>query len=157
MMGLRGVAALRTMCRAAGVVWLLWAPCHDSELRCLMKSAMALAGEIADRREPRVPVDLLANIASGARREMAVVSSLSPRGAFVEMNDPLPVGTSLRIEMDMPQDRFRGFARVVHVQQDDPSRPHEPSGMGVSFFGSDRDTERILRKAVKELEVRYLP
>jgi diguanylate cyclase (GGDEF)-like protein len=148
---------LRTKIREAGVDWVLWAPFNDVELRCLMKSAMALSGEMADRREPRVPVELLANIASGNRRETAVVSSLSPRGAFVEMNDPLPVGTSLRIEMGMPQDRFRGFARVVHVQREDTNQPYEPSGMGISFFGSDRDTERILRKAVKELEARYLP
>ena len=147
----------RTAIREAGVDWVLWAPFNDTELRCLLKSAMSLSGELADRREPRVPVDLTANIASGTRREVAVVSSLSPHGAFVETSDPLPVGTSLRIEMDMPNDRFRGFARVVHVRQEDPSQPHEPSGMGVRFFGADRDTERILRKAVKELEARYLP
>ena len=59
--------------------------------------------------------------------------------------------------MEMPQDPFRGFARVVHCEAGDPARPAEPSGMGVVFFGSDRDTERVLRKAVKELERRYLP
>ncbi len=148
---------VRSTIRESGVDWVLWVPFNDTELRCLLKSAMALSCEIADRREPRVPVDLTASISSGNRREVAVVSSLSPRGAFVETSDPLPVGSSLRVEMDMPHDRFRGFARVVHVQQEDPARPHEPSGMGVSFFGSDRDTERILRKAVKELEARYLP
>jgi hypothetical protein len=57
----------------------------------------------------------------------------------------------------MAGDRFRGFARVVHVQQEDPDRPYEPSGMGVPFFGADRQTEEILRKAVEELEARYLP
>jgi diguanylate cyclase (GGDEF)-like protein len=155
--GERAEEDVRTTIREAGVDWVLWAPFNDVELRCLMKSAMALSGEIADRREPRVPVELIANISSGTRRETAVVSSLSPRGAFIEISDPLPVGTSLRIEMAMPQDRFRGFARVVHVQHEDATRPYEPSGMGVSFFGSDRDTERILRKAVKELEGRYLP
>ena len=148
---------VRGAIREAGVDWVLWAPFNDVGLRSLRKGAMALSGEIADRREPRVPVDLIANIASGTRREVAVVSSLSPRGAFIEMNDPLPVGCSLRIEMDVLHDHFRGFARVVPVQQEDPKRPHEPIGVGVIFFGSDRDAGRFLRKAVKELEARYLP
>ena len=86
-----------------------------------------------------------------------MVSSLSPRGAFIETSAPSPVGSSLKIEMEMAGDRFRGFARVVHVQQEDPDRPYEPSGMGVLFFGADRQTEEILRKAVEELEARYLP
>lgn len=147
----------RVALREAGVDWVLWAPFNDAELRCLMKSAMTLSREIATRREPRVPVDLVASISSGQRREVVVVSSLSPRGAFIEMNDPLPVGSSLRIEMEMPGDHFRGFARVVHAEREDASASPEPSGMGVTFFGSDRDTDRILRKAVKELESRYLP
>jgi diguanylate cyclase (GGDEF)-like protein len=143
--------------REAGVDWVLWAPFNDTELRCLVKSAMTLPHEVADRREPRVPVDMVASLAFGATREIAVVSSLSAHGAFIETNDPRPVGSTMRIELDLLQDRFRGFARVVHAQEDDPDNPHEPSGMGVSFFGSDRDTERILRKAVSELGARYLP
>jgi diguanylate cyclase (GGDEF)-like protein len=143
--------------REAGVDWVLWAPFNDAELRCLMRSAMVLSLQVADHREPRVPVDLVATISSGKRREVAVVSSLSPRGAFIEMNDPPPLGSSLRIEMEMPSDHFRGFARVVHTKREGDSQALEPSGMGVAFFGSDRDMERILRKAVKELESRYLP
>jgi hypothetical protein len=73
------------------------------------------------------------------------------------MNDPPPRGSSLRIEMELPSDHFRGFARVVHTKREDDSQAPEPSGMGAAFFGSDSDAERILRKAVKELESRYLP
>lgn len=154
MIGERPDDERRTEIREAGVDWVLWAPFNDAELRCLMKSAMF---QVADHREPRVPVDLVATISSGKRRELVVVSSLSPRGAFIEMNDPPPLGSSLRIDMDMPSDHFRGFARVVHTKHEEDSQAPEPSGMGVAFFGSDHDTERILRKAVKELESRYLP
>jgi diguanylate cyclase (GGDEF)-like protein len=147
----------RTQIREAGVNWVLWAPYNDAEIRYVMKSAMALRRDLVDRREIRVPVDLIANIWSGNRREVAVVSSLSARGAFIELSAPLPKGNSLRIEMDLPGDRFRGFARVVHVNPDDPDRPDDPSGVGVTFYASDRDSERILRKAISELEARYLP
>jgi hypothetical protein len=110
-----------------------------------------------ERREIRVPVDLIANIWSGDRREVTVISSLSPRGAFIELSEPLSQGSSLRIEMELGADRFRGFARVVHVHEEDPDRPNDPSGVGVAFYGIDRDEERLLRKAISELKSRYLP
>ncbi|MBW2385433.1 MAG: EAL domain-containing protein [Deltaproteobacteria bacterium] len=149
--------ATRQKFRDAGVDWVLWAPFNDAELRYVVKSGMARREDLIDRREVRVPVDLIANIWSGERREVAVVSSLSPRGAFIELSEPLRMGSSLRIEMDLAGDRFRGFARVVHVHAEDADQPNEPSGVGVTFYGADRDEERLLRKAISELESRYLP
>jgi diguanylate cyclase (GGDEF)-like protein len=141
--------------RAANVDWVLWAPFNDAELRYVVRSAMARKGNLATRHEIRVPVDITANVWSGDRREMAVVSSLSSRGAFIELSEPLERDSTLRLEMDLGGDRFRGFARVVHVHPEDPERPNEPSGIGVSFYGTDRDEDRLLRKAIGELEARY--
>jgi len=143
--------------RKAGVDWVLWAPFNDAELRSVVKNAMIRREDLVARREARVPVDLIANIWTGGRREVAVVSSLSPRGAFIELTEPLEMSSSLRIEIDLGTDRLRGFARVVHVQTDDPERPNDPSGVGVTFYGVQRDEERLLRKAVSELHARYLP
>jgi diguanylate cyclase (GGDEF)-like protein len=147
----------RDRIRESGVSWVLWAPYNDGEIRYVIKSAMALRRDLIDRREIRVPVDIVANIWSGPRREVTVVSSLSPRGAFIELSEPLPSGSSLRIEMELPGNRFRGFARVAYERHDDPDQPATPSGVGVTFYGVDRDAERILRKAISELEARYLP
>jgi diguanylate cyclase (GGDEF)-like protein len=155
--GERPEDAARLRIREAGVDWVLWAPFNDAELRYVIRSAMTLREDLAKRRVVRVPVDLTAKITAGDRREMSVLSSLSAGGAFVEMSDPLRYGSSLRIEINLGRDRFRGFARVVHVQAEDPDRPNEPSGVGIAFHGVDRDDERLLRKAVSELESRYLP
>jgi hypothetical protein len=155
--GERPEDALRLDFRHAGVDWVLWSPFDDAELRYVMKSAMALREDLVERRDVRVPVDLIANIWSGDRQDVAVVSSLSPRGAFIELSNPLPEGSSLRIELEIGPDRFRGFARVVHVRTEDPARPNHPSGIGVTFYGSNRDEDRILRKAISERECRYLP
>jgi diguanylate cyclase (GGDEF)-like protein len=156
-MGERPEEPARRAMREVGVDWVLWAPFNDAELRYVVKSAMALRGELSERREVRVPVDLVANIQSGDRREVAVVSTLSARGAFVEMSDPLAYGSSLRIQIALGHDSVRAFARVVHVAEADPSRPGDPSGVGVAFYGFDRNEERLLRKAVSELRMRYLP
>jgi hypothetical protein len=135
---------------------VLWAPFNDAELRYVVKSAMATRQDLMDRREVRVPVDLVANVWTGEKRELAIVSSLSPRGAFIELDDTPPVGTSMRIEMEVAGDRFRGFARAVHAHEEDPDS-NEPGGVGVVFYGTSRDEERLLRKAISELESRYQP
>lgn len=149
--------ATRALIRQAEVDWVLWAPHNDAEIRYVVKSAMALERELINRRDIRVPVDLVANIWSGSRREVAVVSSLSPRGAFIELSTPLAKGSSLRIEIELAGDRFRGFARVASVNSDDADRPEDPSGVGVTFYGLDRQSAVTLRKAISELEARYEP
>jgi hypothetical protein len=55
----------------------------------------------------------------------------------------------------LPSDRFRWFARVASVNPDDPERYEDPSGIGVTFYGLDRQSELTLRKAISELEARY--
>ena len=112
---------------------------------------MALPEDIAERREARVPVDFVAKIRNQPSRAVAVVSSLSVHGAFIELSDPPAVGSQLKIEIDLLHDQFRGFARVVYLQ------PDEPSGIGVTFYGTSRDDERMLHKTVKEIEARYRP
>lgn len=157
MIGERPEEARQRAIRQAGVDGVLWAPFDDAEIRYVMKTAMALRDEQAERRELRVPVDLVAKLQTGDRREMAVISTLSAGGAFVEVSEPFEQGQSLRIEIDLGSDMVRTFARVVYVQQPDPDRPGEPSGVGVVFYGLDRNEERLLRKAVGERQLRYQP
>jgi len=149
--------ARRLELREMGVDWVLWAPFNDAELRYVAKRAMTLREDLVARAEIRVPVDLTASVWSGERREVAVVSSLSAGGAFIELSEPFEEGDSLRIDLDLGSDHFRGFARVVHVQIEDPDQPSETSGVGVRFYGTERDEQRLLRKAVTELQSRYLP
>jgi diguanylate cyclase (GGDEF)-like protein len=149
--------AVRLKMRSAGVDWVLWAPFDDVELRYVTKSAMTVREPLENRRGVRVPVDLIANVKCRERKELSVVSSLSTRGAFLEMSEPFPFGSSLRIDIDLGGDRFRGFARVIHVQPEDPDQPSEPSGVGVTFYGAERDEMALLRKTISEIESRYLP
>jgi len=143
--------------REAGASGVLWAPFDDAELRYLVKTALADTRDIVERREPRVPVDLVANLRRDDRRETVVVSSLSPRGAFVEMANPLPAGSQFRLDFELDGGLFRGFARVVYQQLEDPEQPATPSGMGVAFYGTDRAMQQMLLRAVKAREAKYLP
>ena len=83
------------------------------------------------------------------------MSSLWVRGAFVEMSSPLAQGKSLRIEIDLGGDWVRGFARVAHSSR---PTPRVRASRAASVWSSTASTNRrLLRKAVGELQLRYMP
>ena len=155
-LGVEPDAKRKAEIRKAGADWVLWAPFDDEELRFLVKCAMALPAEVSERKNVRFPINLMASLRMGTRREVAVISSLSERGAFIEMKELPGVGAQLRVEFDLGNERFRGFARVVYQQREDSERVYRVPGVGVVFFGCDRDAERLLREVVKECRARYM-
>ena len=148
---------LRARLRSLGVSAVLWAPFDDLELAFVLKSALAASEDLSRRREIRVPVDLTARLKSGKRREVAVLSSLSRRGAFIELSDPLAKGELIQLEFELGSTPFRFFAEVVHVETESSECPFPNSGNGVVFYGAERGSERELVKAIGERASRYLP
>jgi CheY-like chemotaxis protein len=150
-------AAQRAAIREAGVSSVLWAPFDDEELRFLVKSALSMP-EGGVRDEKRVPLNQMATLRVDNRRESALLSSLSVRGAFFETANPPPVGTRLRIDFELAPDHFRLFGEVRYRQLEEASEGEEGSGgVGVTFYGVEEDAEHALRKAVEERAARYLP
>ena len=129
---------VRARLRSSGVSAVLWAPFDDTELTFVLKSAIAARGDLARRREIRVPIDVTARLRSGDRREVAVLSSLSQRGAFIELSDPLRKGELIQLEFELASMQFRFFAEVVHRETDDSDCPFPNSGNGVVFYGAER-------------------
>jgi hypothetical protein len=149
--------AWRSPLREAGVTWVLWAPFDDNELRFLVSSAMARPESLSARKDTRIPANLSVWIRAGSRRDVGVLSNLSARGAYIELAEPLPVGASMRIEFELPPERFRLFARVVHSAPDANGSPLLRGGVGVCFDPIDNDTARLIRETVEERAARYLP
>lgn len=150
-------ASMRSRLRKLGEVCVLWSPFDDTELAFVLKAALTPRAKLARRLDVRVPINLTVKLQIGQRKEIVVLSSLSTNGAFLEISDPLPVGTSIRIGFNLPSDSFSCFARVLYYAEEDPECPFSNSGVGVSFFSVDRTTELGLRKAVDERASRYLP
>ncbi|MFT5442642.1 MAG: diguanylate cyclase (GGDEF)-like protein [Myxococcota bacterium] len=148
---------IRAELREIGVDWALWSPFSDTELRYVVSSAMSPRDNTPHRSEARIPVDLMANVWCGGRREVAVVSTLSPRGAFIEVSEPMRKGSSMRIEIELAGEQYRGFARVAYVRTDESQRTYEPTGVGVTFYGTDREEDQLIRKAISDIEARFHP
>jgi len=72
---------------------------------------------------------------------------LSPRGAFIEMDDLLPVGTAFQLEFSMSDWPVSIRARVVYLVASDAGGPEQPKGVGVVFLDRDRETgDRIFEE-----------
>jgi len=151
-------AAQREALRKAGVHRVLWSPLDDGELRYWLSSAMALPTDVSDRASARVPANLMAWLRVGSRRIVGVVSNLSATGAFIELDDPPPMGDSLRIEFELPPTRARLFCKVVHSRPAEVTGGFEqPAGVGVEFQWVDRETADLIRSAVEERAARCVP
>lgn len=149
---------IRERIRKAGARQVLWTPIDDSELRFVVNSSMAFPDELARRQGTRVPANLLAAVQVGRRRESAVVGNLSVRGAFLEMPDPPPLASVVRIEFSLVGGVLALTGRVRHRQTSSPRLPAFASpGAGVVFEAPTRASEAALVDFVESRASRYRP
>jgi hypothetical protein len=96
------------------------------------------------RRSPRVPFIASAEIIDleSDTRLPARTGDLSEHGCYIDMINPLPLGTSIRVRIAHDQQSFAATAAVVYSQT--------PLGMGVVFRGVESDQESTLRKWLTE-------
>jgi hypothetical protein len=144
--------------RQSGARWVLWTPFEDTELRFLVRAAMPLEHSSVRRDDLRIPLDAMAWIRAGARREVGVLSSLSRRGAFIEMTDPPEEEASVKLEFELPVGRISTFARVIH-QQINAAADNDicAGGIGVSFYGLEPASKFAIRDLVEENAAKYMP
>jgi hypothetical protein len=140
-----------------GPVWSLRIPFDDAELSFVADAALSKGrgNKFLDRN--RVPIHLLAWTRVGDLTGHGVISLLSPRGAFVEMDDALPVGTAFQLEFSLADWPVSIRARVVYLVGSDAEGLGQPMGVGVVFLGCDRETGDRIFEEVEKRSARYTP
>ena len=86
-----------------------------------------------------------------------VISSLSPRGAFIEMEHPYSVGTAFQLEFSLEEWPISLRARVVYLREDRTGESQSAAGVGVVFLNCDRETGDRILEEVQKRSARYLP
>jgi hypothetical protein len=154
--GVRPSGERQAAIRAGGVSLALWAPVGDGEIEYVLAAAAAQKQPPAQRRMLRVPMDSAAWVRAGSQTESAVLTSLSPKGAFVETSGSVDVGRPIRLEFELPTGRVRTFANVANVR---PLEEGSSSGAGIDvvFYDLDAETEARIQEAVDERCSRYRP
>lgn len=96
------------------------------------------------RRSARVPFVASAEITAleTETRLPARTGDLSQHGCYMDMINPLPLGTAVRVEIVHGQRSFHAMAGVVYSQT--------PLGMGLVFSEVDANHEAVLQSWLNE-------
>jgi len=140
-----------------GPVWSLRIPFDDTELGFVAEAALSNESGADFLERHRVPVHLMAWTRSGDVTGHGVISSLSPRGAFIEMDDLLPVGTAFQLDFSLSEWPVSLRARVVYLKGSDANGSVQPTGVGVVFLDRDREVGDRIVEEVEKRSARYIP
>jgi diguanylate cyclase (GGDEF)-like protein/PAS domain S-box-containing protein len=137
-------------------IWSLRIPFDDVDLRFVVDVALAPRAEAAFQSRSRAPLQLIAWTRVGDVSGHGVISLLSPRGAFVEMEEPLAVGTVFHLEFNLSDWPMRLRGRVVCVNGPGTDQCARPSGIGVVFLDRDQETDARIQEEIEKRAVRYI-
>lgn len=106
---------------------------------------------VEQRRTPRVrhALPVVYRTISGFLTDWT--TNISRGGLFLKTEDPLPVGTRVKLLLSLPDmpAPFELMARVVRVHE--PGRGAEEGGMGVEFVDVDEEKQAQLEHFVEKL------
>jgi len=107
----------------------------------------------SDRRSAeRVPVDIRVDYRSEDTFLFASIRNISEVGIFVETKNPLPMGTSINLEFELPGgDAVAAVGRVVWVNPYRPDGENLNPGMGVRFVDLSDDARNQVMGMVRKM------
>lgn len=147
-------ADVKQSLRTAGVERALFEPYDESALRFAVNAAVCAGFDGDPRTEMRIPTTLRGRTYKGTRRRDVLVSTLSAQGAYLETPHPDPVGSLVRVEIDLPEQPL--FARaVVRYTPDPESTRGLPPGMGIVFQELPEPDEARLRSYIHTQSQRF--
>jgi uncharacterized protein (TIGR02266 family) len=106
------------------------------------------------RKDKRAPVSLKVRFKSATLDEFIEQYSndISRGGMFVRSKQPMPVGTLLKFEIQLKDERplIHGVGRVVWKRESSEASDTLPAGMGIKFIRMDPECRALVDKIVAE-------
>lgn len=106
------------------------------------------------RMHKRVPTDFLVRATVSVRGDVqeGACRNLSAGGAFIHMDEPLPVGTEVRLELKLePIHRTAHADGVVVWTRPRMPDPKFPPGVGVRFTELTDESRELIESVVEKL------
>ena len=104
------------------------------------------------RVHTRVPVDLRVDYKSEDTFLFASITNISEMGIFIETRTPLPKGTQLNLEFELPKGgRFKERGEVMWVNPFRPTGPNLNPGMGIRFLELSREARSKIVELVRKI------
>lgn len=114
------------------------------------KKKNAQPGGEENRRHPRLPLVVKAEVGAGGRIQRGYLTNLSLGGAFLATKKPIPYGTRLQLLVFLPWKlgEFKAEAEVVWSTGEEGSET-DPPGVGLGFTKLDSSGEQMLQRYVE--------
>jgi hypothetical protein len=142
--------------RARGVMWRVWEPFDERELRFVMTAAMSTGHAGERRKDPRIPTEIATAVFMGRHRKDVTVHDVSAAGAYLAAPNPFLEGSQLRVEIPLPGGLVAGKAEVVNAKTADrPGRADVPDGMGIVFTQLAPGSQETLQAFIQDWIQRF--
>jgi Tfp pilus assembly protein PilZ len=100
---------------------------------------MGREGRVHDRKRARVMV----RFGVSGPEKTAFTMNVSLSGAFIRTNSVFRPGTTIHVELELPQQSYGHWAQVVWAKKVPPELAHSlPCGMGVRFINPGSDWQK---------------
>jgi uncharacterized protein (TIGR02266 family) len=101
-------------------------------------------GKLKQRKFPRIPVSLQISFEDFKGIFFEYSRDLSRAGIFVEMENPLPIGSQLHLSFSLPPPFSHPVTAWGNVVRREEASKNSPGGVGIRFIWLDPDSERII-------------
>jgi uncharacterized protein (TIGR02266 family) len=125
----------------AGCDELLTKPLEDSTL---VRKVENLLGAVHKRRYPRVQTSMQVSFEDFKGIFFEYARDVSRAGVFIEMSQPLPIGTRLKLSFALPAPFHHPVVAYGRVMRAVPSTTERPGGVGVAFIHLDTSSAQVL-------------
>lgn len=116
----------------------------------LLRKVEELLGSNSKRRFPRLSASMQVSFEDFRGIFFEYAKDISRSGVFIEMSDPVPVGTRLRLSFSLPQpfdEPVLAYGRVVRIIKGDAE---QTSGVGVAFIHVPESSAKLIDALVAE-------
>jgi len=113
----------------------------------IQKLRKLLFRQVSEQRKyPRVPLSVKVTKLDSGAFQYYQASNISAGGMFIKADEPLPIGTRLRITVSMPRHPLEVEGEVVRVMLEGGFQ----SGMGVKFDALPEDQRQMIEAFVAQ-------
>ena len=139
--------------RELAPLWTLHVPVDDTALQHSVAAAMGV--RLREGGAPRCPLQASTWIAvPEGERTFGTMTSLSARGAFIEMSGTPRVGTRLELEFELSEKPVKCSAQVLYQRRECSSDEEALEGIGIEFLDLDPESQETI---CDEVEARATP
>jgi uncharacterized protein (TIGR02266 family) len=110
----------------------------------LVRKVEELLGNVDRRRFPRIPTSLQISFEDFKGIFFEYTRDVSRSGVFIEMEDPLPVDSCLRLSFSLPEPFHSPVLAYGRVVRQVKQSPDHPGGVGVRFIQIDEANRRMI-------------